>query len=228
MEERLIGIDLSVASKEVISMLLDDPPDGSVYWEIYRANQHRPEVLRLMYEHPGTPYEVLTEVSKALSLPVKSETEVVEARRDYFKEETQEERVRSIFQRIQRLSVGEKIQLALKGGKEVRSILIRDANKEVVLKVLENPKITESEVEMAARNPQLPQEALRFIAKKRDWIRRYPIMYALVSNPKTPPGISTQFISHLRNNDLVILEKNKSIPDAVRNAVKRYLKMRKK
>jgi hypothetical protein len=53
-------------------------------------------------------------------------------------------------------------------------------------------------------------------------------MYALVSNPKTPPGISMQFISHLRNNDLVVLEKNKSIPDAVRNAVKRYLKMRKK
>ncbi len=223
-----IGIDLSIASREVITLLLQDPPDEGIHREILQANLGRPEILKLLYDHPSTPEDVLREAAAQLHLPVKTETEIQEARREFFREERAEERAKSIFQMIRGLSVGEKIQLAIKGGKEVRSVLLRDSNKEVVLKVLENPKITESEVEMAARNPQIPEEALRYIAKKRDWIRRYSIVLSLVSNPKTPPGISMQFINQLRTHDLIILEKSKNIPEAVRNAIKRYLKMRKK
>ncbi len=230
----LIGLDLSIASEEVISILLENPADERVFYEILEANRQRPEVLRLLYECRRTPEPVIKEVAELLSLPVKAtgtavvgaETEV-EAEAEEAVEAT-EEKTKGLLQKIQRLRIGEKIQLALRGGKEIRNILLRDPNKEVVLKVLENPKITESEVEMAARNPAIPEEALRYISKKRDWIRRYPVKVALVGNPKTPPGISTTFISHLRMTDLVILEKNKNIPEVVRNAIKRYIKMKKR
>ncbi len=228
----LIGLDLSIASEEVISILLENPADDRVFYEILEANRHRPEVLRLLYECRRTPEPVMKEVASILSLPVKVSRELAteEAAEAEVEAETesQEERTKGLLQRIQRLRVGEKIQLALKGGKEIRSILIRDPNKEVVLKVLENPKLTESEVEMVARNPSVPEEALRYISKKRDWIRRYPVKVALVGNPKTPPGISTTFISHLRMTDLVILEKNKNIPEVVRSAIKRYIKIKKR
>ncbi len=234
----LIGLDLSIASEEVISILLENPADERVFYEILDANRNRPEVLRLLYECRRTPEPVMKEVAQLLSLPVKAsgtavagtETEVeaeVEAEAEESVEAT-EEKVKGLLQKIQRLRIGEKIQLALRGGKEIRNILLRDPNKEVVLKVLENPKITESEVEMAARNPAIPEEALRYISKKRDWIRKYSVKVALVGNPKTPPGISTNFISHLRMTDLVILEKNKNIPEVVRSAIKRYIKMKKR
>ncbi len=229
----LIGLDLSLASKEVISILLESPADDQVYYDILQANKNRPEVLRMIYNCNRVPEPVMKEVASLLSLPVKTSTQLATAEllTESEKETTEakeEEKTPTLLQRIQRLSIGQKIQLALKGGKEIRSILIRDPNKEVVLKVLENPKITESEVEAISRNPSAPEEALRYIAKKRDWIRRYPVKVALVSNPKTPPKISMSFISHLRMTDLVVLEKNKNIPEAVRAAIKRYIRMKKR
>jgi len=227
-KDKLIGIDLSVASEEVISLLLDDPYDQSIYYEIYNANTGRPEVLKLLYEHKRTPEDLLKEVSLSLNLPVKAERDLAPVEETEEEEEVRLQKPESILNKIQRLTVGEKIQLAVKGGKEIRNILVRDPNKEVVMKVLENPKITETEVESIARNPSAPEEALRYISKKRDWIRRYSIILALVSNPKTPPGVSMPFISRLRMNDLVVLQRSKNIPDAVRNAVIRYIKMRKR
>ncbi|NOY38796.1 MAG: hypothetical protein GXO95_00720 [Nitrospirae bacterium] len=226
-EEKLIGIDLSVASEEVIRILLDDPSDATIFSELMATNRLRPEILRLLYDHPKTPVEIAAEAASLLSLPVKMTTGAA----DLVTEKQAEVRLQkkgSILQRIQRLSVGQRIQLALKGGKDIRNVLIRDPNREVVIKVLENPKITENEVEMIARNPSSPDDALRYIFKKKDWIRKYNIVLSLASNPKTPIGISMPLITRLRMHDLVILEKNKNIPEAVRNAVKRYLKLRKK
>ncbi|VAX27729.1 hypothetical protein MNBD_NITROSPIRAE02-272 [hydrothermal vent metagenome] len=226
-EEKLIGLDLSVASEEVIRILLDDPSDTAIFSEIMDTNTQRPEILRLLYDHPLTPVEIAAEAASLLSLPARITTGAIDLVTEE-KEEVRLQKKESILQRVQRLSVGQRIQLALKGGKDIRNVLIRDPNREVVIKVLENPKITENEVEMIARNPSSPDDALRFIFKKKDWIRKYNIVLSLASNPKTPIGISMPLITRLRMHDLVILEKNKNIPEAVRSAVKRYLKMRKK
>ncbi|RMG04247.1 MAG: hypothetical protein D6726_03805 [Nitrospirae bacterium] len=227
-EERLIGLDLSITSTEVIAMLLDSPSDEGVYREILEANRNRPEVLQLLYENPRTPDDVYKDAAELLSLPVVVDRKVTPIEEEEPHEEVRMQKAEKILHKVQHLSIGEKIQLALKGGKELRSVLIRDPNKEVVMKVLENPKLTEGEVEMIAKNPSVPEDALRYIAKKRDWVRRYPIIVSLVNNPKTPPGVAMPFISHLRFQDLVILEKNKNVTDAVRNAAKRYVRMRKK
>ncbi len=226
-EDRLIGIDFSIASEDVIRMLLDYPSDNDVSAEILQANRQRPEILRIIYEHPGIPDSVHEETATLLSLPVVTSRALEKTPAPEEAEHAKTQSPEKILQRIQRLTIGEKIHLALKGGKELRNILIRDPNREVVLKVLENPKLTEGEVEIIARNPSVPEDALRYISKKRDWIRKYPILYSLVSNPKTPPGISMPYISRVRFHDLVILEKNKNISIAVRDAIKRYIKMKK-
>ncbi len=226
-EKKLIGLDLSVASEEVIRILLDDPADTAIFNELMDANTQRPGILRLLYEHPQTPVEIAAEAASLLSLPAKITTGAIDLVTEE-KEEVRLQKKESILQRVQRLSVGQRIQLALKGGKDIRNVLIRDPNREVVIKVLENPKITENEVEMIARNPSSPDDALRYIFKKKDWIRKYNIVLSLASNPKTPIGVSMPLITRLRMHDLIILEKNKNIPEAVRNAIKRYIKLRKK
>lgn len=219
-EERLIEFDLSTASEDVIRILLEDVTDSSIFSEVIQSNMHRPNVLRMVYEHPNTPPDINRKAADSLGFPLKSyDLEKVT-------EEPVLEKKENILQRIQKLTVGEKLHLALRGGKEIRAVLLRDPNKEVVLKVLENQRLTDGEVEMIARNPAFPVEVLRTIAKNREWIKKYSILLPLVSNPKTPAGISISLISHVRLNDLLFLEKNRNIPNALREAVRRYIKIK--
>lgn len=217
----LLELDLSIASKELIEVLIEDPPDPSLFEEIARSNMNRPEILRLLIENPNTPEEVREHAGKALQMPVKPLSEIVKV------QEAPEARTQTILQKIQRLTIPERRQLALKGGREIRAILIKDPNKEVVLTVLENAKITDTEVEIISRSRSIPDEALRKITKKREWIKNYAIVLAVVTNPKTPSGMAVTLINELKTKDLSLLEKNKNIPEAVRSAAKRLLKIKK-
>ncbi len=218
----LLGLDFSLASKEVLEILIDDASDPALFEEIARTNKTRPEILRLLHTHPDTPEEVRISISALLHLPTSSSSAAA-ARA----ERPREVRTQNILQKIQTLSVSERLQLAMKGGREIRGILIKDTNKEVMLGVLDNQKITDTEVEMIARSRSISDEALRRIAKNRDWLKNYSIVFALVTNPKTPPGISVGLVGNLKTKDLVILEKNKNVPEIVRSAGKRLLAARK-
>jgi hypothetical protein len=219
--EILIGLDLSVASLEVIELLIEDASGDDVFDEIARANQGRQDILELLFNYPDTPEQIKTYISGILHLPAEPAVKIATEKK------TREARPQNLLQKIQSLSVGERLQLALKGGREIRSILVKDANKQVMLSVLENQKITDSEVEMIARSRSVHEEALRIISKNREWLKNYAITFALVTNPKTPPGISVTLISGLKVKDLVILEKNKNVPELIRSSAKRLLTVRK-
>ncbi len=133
----------------------------------------------------------------------------------------------SLFQQIQKMAVPEKVQLALKGNKEARGILIRDSNKKVSLTVLESPKMTEQEVEMIAQSKNVAEDVLREIARKKEWLKNYTIVISLVSNPKTPVGISLSHLSHIKEKDLKDLSKNKNISETIRSAANRLIILRK-
>ena len=215
------GIDISNASKEVIKLLIEDAQEASVFEEIANANMNKPDILTLLLENPGTPDEVRQQVAKALHMLVKQQSEIVRDKK------TPEVRAQGILQRIQKLSVSERIHLALKGGKEIRTILLRDPSKEVSLTVLENPKITETEIELIAKSRSISDETLRKITKKREWMKNYGIILALVTNPKTPAGIAVPLVSGLKTKDLALLEKNKNVTEGVRATAKKLLRARK-
>ena len=67
----------------------------------------------------------------------------------------------SALQKISKLDIKGRIQLAMKGSKEERSMLIRDGTKIVALAVLESPKITDSEVEKFANQKNVLEAVLR-------------------------------------------------------------------
>ncbi len=222
--QKLLALDYSAASLELLEILLTDPSEPGIIEEVAKANVNRPEILRLILENPVTPEGVRTFAEGRLSLPAKSSLSLINVE---MAKETRESRAVSLTTKIQSLSISARIQLALKGGREIRGILARDTNKEVMLNVLENGKITESEVEMIARNRQAIEEALRRISRNREWMKNYAVLHALVTNPKTPPGIAVTFVTSLKTKDLVILEKNKNVAEAVRSATKRLLSARK-
>ena len=219
-EQNLLKIDFSTASKELIQALIEESEDPSVFTEIVKTNMNRPEILILLVGNPDTPDEAKKLISDTLHMPVTLKGEAPKVKK------SPEMRSLTLLQRIQRLSFGEKRLLGLRGGKEVRSILMKDPNREIVLTVLENPKITETEIEIIAKSRSAPEEVIRKIVRKREWMKSYAIVLAIVSNPKTPPGNAVSLLTELKTKDLTILAKSKNISDAVRTTSKRLLQAR--
>ena len=94
-------------------------------------------------------------------------------------------------QKINTLDVKGRIQLALKGNKEERSILIRDGTKVVALAVLEAPKLSDGEVEKFASQKNVLEAVLRQIPLKRRFMKNYIVVRNLVANPRrtrAPPN----------------------------------------
>ncbi len=120
------------------------------------------------------------------------------------------------FQRIMKLNVAERVQMAMKGNAEERAILIRDTAKMVALQVLKSPKLSDTEISGFAGMRSVCEDVLRVIASQRDWTKTYAVAHALVRNPKTPPGLSVQFLARLGTRDLRILQGDKNIPEIVR------------
>lgn len=133
--------------------------------------------------------------------------------------------IRSLYQRIQTMSVSEKLDLARKATKEARSILIRDSNKLVQLAVVNSPKITESEILAIATNRQVNDEVLKEIGMNKEWVRNYQVRLALVNNPKTPLSIAMAQITYLNQRDLALLAKSKGVPRPIVTAAEGRLRV---
>ena len=101
------------------------------------------------------------------------------------------------FQKINRLDVKGRIQLALKGNKEERSILIRDGTKVVALAVLEAPKLSDGEVEKFACQKNVLEAVLRQIPLKRRFMKNYIVVRNLVANPRTPLDLALGLMKNL-------------------------------
>jgi len=140
-------------------------------------------------------------------------------------EET-EARQAEIVKRISGLPMREKIRYALFGTREIRSMLIRDSNKEVARTVLRSPKLTDNEVETIAAMRGVGDDILREIGQSRTWTKSYSVVQNLVKNPKTPPTISQNLMFRLRASDLLQLSRDRSVPDAVRYNASRTLRTR--
>lgn len=127
----------------------------------------------------------------------------------------------SAVQRIAAMGIPERIKTALRGTRELRSILIRDPNKLVALTVLRSPKLTESEIESIARMGSVDADVLRTISLTRAWMKNYPIVLALTKNPKTPLAVSLSLLRRLNDGDLRRLSADRNIPDALRVAARK-------
>jgi len=132
----------------------------------------------------------------------------------------------SLYQRVARMRVVERMQLALKGGREERMLLIRDPNKMVQRAVLQSPRISEQEVESYSAMTTVSEEVLRRIATNRQYIKSYTITRCLVFNPKTPLDISLPMMNRLLPNDLKTLSASKNVPETLRTSAQKLLRQR--
>jgi hypothetical protein len=128
-----------------------------------------------------------------------------------------QQKIMTTLQRINHMSISQRIRLALTGNKTERLILIKDANRMVQLAVIESPKMADDEVLIHTRNLSLSGEIIGKIANNRSWTKNYTVIMALVQNPKTPINRSISFINKLHTRDLKLLIRDRNINPVIRN-----------
>lgn len=228
--------------------LLEEHPEGE-YVIKRRVNEYRFEVLRLIPEElKQERLEIINEVEaghldRAWSeLPLPKEASPEEAEAEVETEELAAERRLlaqkpvvddegvevnlTITQRIAKLSTNQKIMLAIKGGKEERTILIREANRLIQVNVIRNGRLTESEVAYIAQMRIVNEEVLRIISNRRDWMKKYPITKALVMNPRTPLPVAMTHLKRLLESDLKLLIKDRNVAELLRREARRMIDMK--
>jgi hypothetical protein len=163
---------------------------------------------------PETPEEIAANIQR-----------IIEHERIETAGEVPAERV-SLIRRIMYMNTRDRVKLAMKGDREARTILIRDSNKIVSAAVMNNPRITEHEVENIAAMRTVSDEVLRLIALNRAWTRSYSVIHNLVRNPRTPiPSVIT-ILPRIRSKDLINLSINRNVSENVRRQAVRLSQAR--
>ncbi len=133
---------------------------------------------------------------------------------------------KSLWAQISAMTVGQRIKLALKGNRDARMILARDTNRLIQRFVLQNPRITDDEIVMLAKNRNLDADLLRLIGANKMWPRKYQVRLALITNPKTPIATALHFLSSLTERDIRFLAKSKNVSATVVSQARRLLMLR--
>ena len=133
----------------------------------------------------------------------------------------EEDDEKSAMQRLQEMTVPQKMSRAMKGTREERAILVRDPNKLISVAVLSSPKLTGSEVEAIAKMSSVSEEILRIVSTNRNWMKSYVVVSALARNPKTPLPISMNLLNRLTERDLKVLSTNRNVPEVLRTTARR-------
>jgi hypothetical protein len=132
----------------------------------------------------------------------------------------------SLIRRIMFMTVKDRVRLGIKGDREARGILIRDANRIVATAVIHNPRVTDHEVENIAAMRTVSDEVLRLIGANRAWARSYPIIHNLARNPRTPMATAVHILSRIRTKDLKSIALNRNVSEAVRRQAYRLSEIR--
>ncbi len=132
----------------------------------------------------------------------------------------------SKYQIALELKVAEKIKMGLTGDKEWRSLMIKQSNKLIQAAVLKNPRITDGEVLMIAKNKTSSEDLIRMILLNKDWMKLYEIKKALITHPKTPPPKAMRLVPMLVMKDIKELAKSRQVSTLISTAARKELELR--
>ena len=130
--------------------------------------------------------------------------------------EKEDPKKQALWTRLITMTVSEKVQLAFRGDRMARMILVRERNKLICSAVMRNPRMSEQEAEAIASMRNVEEEVLRLIGMRRDWMSKYNIALTLCRNPKAPVGVVLPLINRLTLRDLKGLKDDRGVSQVVR------------
>ena len=101
--------------------------------------------------------------------------------------------------------------------------LVQDRNRLVSSAVLKSPKTRDADAEAIANMKSVSEDVLRAIAFRRNWMRHYGIMRAIVKNPRSPLDVTLALVARLNVRDQKFLASDRNVPEAVRSTARREI-----
>jgi hypothetical protein len=221
LQEILLLRQDAIVEQPAILEALEENPEVSTY-TLRRIAEYREHLLpRERSSHvraPAAAAEEMDDEELAEAIATASELPAIG--------ELEPEKTHLTEGQIRMLPVPARLKLSRGAPRTLRSILLRDPNVQVALSVIVNNSLSDQEVEQTASSRSVSEEVLTLIAKKRDWIGKYNVVKALVSNPRTPAATAVRLVPRLAVRDLRDLGRDRNIPDAVRSTALRLYRIK--
>lgn len=131
------------------------------------------------------------------------------------------DREKSITHQLAQMTIVQRVRAAMKGSREIRSLLVRDPNKMVASAVLSSPKLTLAEVESFAKMANVSEDVLRAIGQNRAWVKSYAVAHSLTRNPKTPIALSMNLLARIADRDVKAISVDRNVPEPLRVAARK-------
>lgn len=129
----------------------------------------------------------------------------------------------NLFANFEKLSRNEQIQLALKGNRPARQLILRKGSAEIMRFLLQNPKLSEYEVAEIAASRSSNQEMMEAISKNKDWMKIDRVRYNLIKNYNTPVPVALRFVPFLKVQDMNNLLKTRALRKPIETAIRRIV-----
>lgn len=136
------------------------------------------------------------------------EPAVQAARKGEVSPATKDAETAEAHERVHEATAAEKLQLAVHGSRDERSLILRENNRNLHLYVLRNPHIQLDEVHAIAKMSTVAVVMLETIAGRMEWSSRPEIALALVRNPKTPIPTAVRLLANVLPQDVRMLAKD--------------------
>lgn len=211
-ETFLLRQDRITAAPELLAALETNPQLSAFAQR--RIREYREHLVGAGIVAPAAPTGAREEIVEADDQEV--EAAIAAVRAMAAEGEVDHERTQLSEGQIRLLPVSVRLRLARSAPRTLRQFLIRDSSSLVALAVLQSNPLSDQEVEQYAKSRNIVPEVLERIGKNRQWVARYPVMLALVQNPRTPLPLALSLMSRVAVRDLRIMAKDRNLPEAVR------------
>jgi hypothetical protein len=221
LQELLLLRQDAIVEEPAILEALEENPQVSTYSQ-RRIAEYREHLLpRQRTVVPAEPAHFVEEMSdEELELAIEAARELPASG------EMENERTKLSEGQIRGLPIPARLKLTRGAPRALRTILLRDTNPQVAVSVITNNNLSDQEVEQTASNRSVVEEVLVAIARRREWVNRYPVTKALILNPRAPLAITMRMIPKLALRDLRELGRDRNVPDAVRSTALRLYRIK--
>ncbi len=128
-----------------------------------------------------------------------------------------------VRRRIARMSMEDKINMALSGSREERMALALDGNKAIHHYLLKNARISLDEIAFIARLPTMNPDVLGKIAENPSYTQNLSVVKNLVYNPKTPVPLAIKLLDRMPRSEVLNLSKRMSMNQRLVQAAKKKI-----
>lgn len=124
-----------------------------------------------------------------------------------------------ILKKLEAIPRGEKITLAHRATARVAAELVATEDTELIRAALENPYLSEANLQKILAREDLPRKVVESIAADNRWSHRYYLRLGLIRNPQTPLSRVLEFLPDLAVTDLRDICLDRRMPEQVRRYV---------